>query len=146
MNKLGHSNMSASEELAIQTVLNRAAYGFDQRELEMLASCFADDAVMSVRIAGGEMMGPFQGRDGIMQMMNDTLAAQQDQRRHVISNIFCEAAGPDSFDVVSYLTLLSIDDRGLTTIGSGVYRDSVMKTEENGWRLTKRHLELDVIS
>ena len=51
--------MKNTHKLAIAELMSRAAYGLDMRELEMLSSCFAQDAVFTMRIAGGDLVGPF---------------------------------------------------------------------------------------
>ncbi len=85
--------MKSSDELAIHELLSRAAYCFDERKLDVLEQCFTVDASMLVNITGSGEVGPFEGREAILQLMSDTLAAQTDVRRHVISNFFFEAEG-----------------------------------------------------
>ena len=60
--------MKNKHKFAIAELMSRAAYGLDMRELEMLSSCFAQDAVFTMRIAGGDLVGPFEGRAGIMEL------------------------------------------------------------------------------
>ena len=52
---------SAEDRLAITEVLNRMAYYYDEGHLDELGACFADDAIMSMQIAGGDMVGPSRG-------------------------------------------------------------------------------------
>jgi 3-phenylpropionate/cinnamic acid dioxygenase small subunit len=135
--------VTADERNAIGDVLHRVAFGFDQRKLGMIEASFAENATMSMRIADGELIGPFEGRSAIMQLMNDTLAVQEDQRRHVISNILIDSGEGNTHSVSSYLSLLSIENNQIKVISSGIYSDKI--TQVNGeWKLTKRHLDLDV--
>ena len=80
--------MKASAKLKIQELLSRAAYYFDERRLEDLEDCFAPNATMLVNITGVGDVGPFDGREAIMQLMSQTLESQTDVRRHVVSNFF----------------------------------------------------------
>lgn len=81
-------NLSLEHRWAVQELLTRAADSFDEREIDMLAASFAADASFSMRVAGGDLIGPFESREGIMQLMTGAMVEQTDKRRHVVSNIF----------------------------------------------------------
>lgn len=134
-------NLSLERKLAIHELLGKAAYAYDQRDLDLLESCFDIDAVMSMRIAGGDLIGPFEGRDAIMQLMKNSMAEQTDVRRHVVSNIFFESSGEQPV-VISNLTLLSTQGGVASLLATGIYRDTVVE-EGGSWRLRSRHLDLD---
>jgi len=131
-----------SEKLQIQEQLHRAAYALDECEVEMLAAAFAESAEFSMRIAGGDLIGPFVGRTEIMKLMTDSMEQQTDQRRHVISNLFFELLESDTAQVVSNLSLFATENGEITVLTAGVYRDRLVKC--NGqWCLQRRHLDLD---
>jgi 3-phenylpropionate/cinnamic acid dioxygenase small subunit len=109
--------------------------------MALLESSFASAATMSMRIAGGDLIGPFEGRDAIMQLMHNSMAEQTDVRRHVISNIFFEEESGQPV-VVSNLTLVATEDGKAALLAAGVYRDTVIE-EAGSWRILKRHVELD---
>jgi len=135
-----------SSRASIEDLLARAAFALDEREDAMLAACFAEDALFSLRIAGGDLVGPFAGRDGIMGLMRGAWEEQTDKRRHVVSNVFFppadEAAVDGAVPVVSYLTLFSTVDDAVQVLCTGVYRDEV-KVAGDRWELVRRHLELE---
>lgn len=135
--------MDPADRLAIHELLARSAYALDERDVEMLADTFAEQASLTLCIAGGDLVGPFEGRSGIMKLMTDSMAEQSDQRRHVIGNVFLTAEAEDSAEVTSNLTLLSVKDGRLDTISCGLYRDRVIR-QNDGWRLISRHIELDL--
>jgi 3-phenylpropionate/cinnamic acid dioxygenase small subunit len=135
--------MDPTDLLAIHELLARSAYALDEREVEMLADCFAEEATLTLRIAGGDLVGPFEGRAGIMKLMTDSMAEQSDQRRHVVSNVFVTAQARDGAEVTSNLTLLSVKDGRLDTVSCGLYRDRVIRQNDR-WRLMVRHIELDL--
>jgi 3-phenylpropionate/cinnamic acid dioxygenase small subunit len=135
--------MKAEDKLAIHELLGRAAYAFDERKMTMLEQCFTADAAMQVNIAGVGPVGPFEGREAIMQLMADTLATQTDTRRHVISNMFFESEGDAAATVVSQLAVFSVENGAINVIISGVYRDEVNKSDP-GWQISNRHLDLDL--
>ena len=135
--------MKPSNKLAIHELLSRAAYGFDERRLDMLEQCFTADAIMTINITGSGEVGPFEGREAIMKLMTDSMAAQTDVRRHVISNFFFETTAKNAAKVVSSLVVSSVDNGEINVIISGIYRDDVVK-KEGAWRISRRHLDLDI--
>ena len=134
-------SINIEEKLEIHELLSRAAYAYDERKIGMLEACFAEQASFSMRIAGGDLIGPFESKSGIMNLMTGSMAEQTDVRRHVISNIFFEVAD-DKTVVISNLTLMATENDDILLLSSGVYRDQVIK--ENGqWCIANRYLELD---
>jgi 3-phenylpropionate/cinnamic acid dioxygenase small subunit len=134
--------LKATEKLAIHELLGRAAFGLDQRKPDVIEQCFAADATFTLTVAGNNK-AVLEGRDAIMQLMTDTMAAHTEQRRHVISNMFFESAEKTSARVVSSLVVFSINMGEIKPITSGIYQDIVVR--ENGdWKISKRHLDLDL--
>ncbi len=136
------NRLSLDDKLAIHELLARASYGLDERDLELLGDAFAEDAQMSLRVAGGDLIGPFEGRTGIMKLMTDSMAEQTDKRRHVISNIFFTAEDARTATVVSNLTLMATENGEISLLSAGLYHDQVVKTGDR-WYLHRRHLDLD---
>jgi len=135
--------MKANDKLVIHELLAQAAYSFDERQLDVLEACFTAEASMLVNITGTGEVGPFEGREAIMGLMSATLDAQTDVRRHVISNMFFESEGKKKARVVSSLVVFSVEHGKIDVIISGVYRDDVVKVE-NSWKISHRHLDLDL--
>ena len=134
-------SLSAEQKLEIHELLARWAYAYDERDVAMLENCFSEDAHFSMRIAGGDLVGPFEGREAIMGLMTGAMEEQTDVRRHVVSNIFFEE-GEGTIKVISNLTLFATENGEIQLLSAGVYRDEVV--EQGGtWRLVKRHLDLD---
>ena len=132
---------SADDRYAISELLNRMAYYYDEGHLDELGACFADGAIMSMQIAGGDMVGPFEGRDSIMELYHGAKASQTDVRRHDITNIIFDNSG-DTLAVTSYLTLFATAHAETKLLTTGVYRDQV--TEIDGrWKISRRHIDLD---
>lgn len=134
-------SLSLEQKLAIHELLGRAAYAYDERDMDALESSFDLHAVMTMRIARGDLIGPFEGRAGIMQLMKNSMAQQTDVRRHVISNIFFESTGEQPV-VISNLTLLATQDGVASLLATGVYRDTLV-ADGGTWRIRSRHVELD---
>lgn len=134
--------LSAEDRLAISDLLSRAAYALDEHNVEDLAECFSPEASFSLRVAGGELVGPFEGRDQIMGLMTGAMEQQTDQRRHMVSNLFFGDSPAGVVQVCSNLTLLATEGGRTTLLSAGVYRDEVEK-QGGRWRLSRRHLDLD---
>ncbi len=133
--------VSIEQKLAIHELLSRAAYAYDERDTGMLENCFAPEASFSMRIAGGDLIGPFEGREAIMGLFTSSMEEQSDVRRHIVSNIFFEDESAE-VTVISNLTLVATENGEIQLLSAGVYRDVVL--EESGtWRLVRRHLDLD---
>lgn len=135
-------SISLEDKLAIHELMGRAAFGYDERNTDMLAACFADEAEFSMRIAGGDLVGPFVGREGILGLMTGSMEEQTDVRRHVVSNLFFEDEASDTPLVVSNLTLMATENGEIQLLSAGVYRDRVIKLDGD-WRILNRYLELD---
>lgn len=133
--------LNVEEKLLIHELLARSAYGYDERDLELLASCFSEDAEMTMCIAGGDVVGPFKGRDQLRKMFENAMSGQQDVRRHVISNIFFSELEGASV-VYSNLTLLATENGDTRLITAGIYTDHV-EFSQSEWVIKKRHLDLD---
>ena len=132
---------SVEDQFAISALLNRMAYYYDEGHLDELAACFAEDAIMSMQIAGGDMVGPFEGRDSIMELYRGAKSTQTDVRRHDITNIMFDASG-DALAVTSYLTLFATENGETKLLTTGVYRDQVGQIGGE-WKITRRHINLD---
>ena len=135
--------MKTSDKLAIHELLSRAAYAFDERQMDVLEQCFTPDASLLVDITGVGEVGPFEGREAIMQLNSDTRAAQTDVRRHVISNFFFESEKKKAATVVSSLVVFSVENGEINVIISGIYRDDVVR-KDGDWRIKNRRLDLDL--
>ena len=135
-------SVTPEHKLAIHELLSRAAYALDVRDVDMLAGSFAENASLSMRIGGGDLIGPFENREGIMKLMTDSMAEQTDQRRHVVSNIFFDGEHDGHPVVISNLTLLATENGEIELLSAGIYRDIV--TEVDGeWQILERYIDLD---
>lgn len=135
-------SIDLGERLAIHEFLARAAYAYDVRDLDLLESGFAPDATLSMRIAGGDLIGPFEGREAIMGLMKGSMEEQTDVRKHVISNVFIDDDGSEVI-ATSFLTLIATENGATRLLSAAIYRDTLVKNESGGWQLSRRHIELD---
>jgi len=134
--------LSADDRLAMHEVVSRAAWAYDEARLDVVASCFATDAVMTVEIAGAGAPARIEGRDAIVGLIRSSIEGQNDQRRHVMSSVFLsdDAAGPV---VISTLTLVVVAAGTARVLSCGTYRDE-MTRDGDAWRIRRRDLRLDL--
>jgi len=133
---------SSSARHDIENTLHRYAIGYDDGDLVLVEGSFTEDAVLSMRIADGDLIGPFEGVGAIMELMRDSAHAQDDQRRHVTTNVIIDCDG-DTASSVSYLTIFSARAGALTALSTGKYEDELVRTGD-GWKLRRRHIALDL--
>lgn len=135
--------LSTQNQLDIHYLLARAGAALDEHAMSDLGALFAENASFSLRIAGGDLIGPFQGREAIMEMISNAVAVQTDQRRHVISNVFLGSSDAEgAVAVTSNLTLMATEGGEIRLLSCGVYHDRVIRGDA-GWVLLARHLDLD---
>ena len=124
-------------------VVSRAAWAYDEARLDVVASCFAANAVMTVAVAGAGTPARIEGRDAIVGLIRSSIEAQNDQRRHVMSIVFFESDDAVEPVVVSTLTLVVVADGAARVLSCGTYRDE-MARDGNAWRIRRRDLRLDL--
>jgi uncharacterized protein (TIGR02246 family) len=129
---------------AIENVLNRYSIAYDDNDMAEMADTFTDDAVLTMRIADGDLIGPFEGKEAVMKLMTDSLASQNDQRRHVTTNMVVRKETDDSAVVSSYLTLIQVKDGAAKVLSTARYDDELRREGDGAWRFTKRHIQLDL--
>ena len=134
-------SLNVEQKLMIHELLGRAALAYDERDLPTLESGFTEDASLSMRIAGGDLIGPFAGREAIMKLFTDSMAEQNDVRRHVVSNIFFDESG-DDLVAISNLTLVATENGEIELLTAGIYRDTMVLVDGT-WLISNRHIELD---
>src|SRR3982751_749405 len=98
----------------------------DANDFGLLGEVFADQASFTIEIAGmDEPIGPFEGRQAIIDFISGAVTEQNDQRRHVITNIRQDGGG-----ATAILSLFVTADGELVVQTTGVYRTEL--TEEGG--------------
>lgn len=117
----------------IQQLLARYCYAHDERDGDLLASCFAKD----VSFFGVE------GRDTVVGAFLEGYKQLTAKRRHILTNFLLLEDGDDRAVVQSYITLYLIEDEQLTVHLSGIYRDTVVR-EDGAWKIQGREVVLDV--
>jgi hypothetical protein len=98
-------------------VFARYASAMDDNNYSMLREVFSDDATFTVDITGGPTVGPYDGADAIVEFISSTTEEQQDQRRHVITNIRID--GDTAYGILSLFVTANGE---LVVQTTGVYK------------------------
>jgi hypothetical protein len=131
-----------ADKQMITESLGRGGWAYDTGNFDMLADNFTADAVFDLSIAGKGKVGSFVGKAAILKLHTDSFAAQNDQRRHAITNIFFTEETDSSITAHSYLILLVIKDGAMTVMSSGAQTDKFVLAD-GAWRIAHRQLDLD---
>jgi ketosteroid isomerase-like protein len=123
---------------AIVTLFARYAAANDWPDQKLLESCFTEDAVFTLHIAGADSLGPFEGRDAIVGFFMPILNGQTDTRKHVMSNYNVLGDGR----VNAYLSLI-VTDGGETQFKSAGSYETEIVDGESGPRFRAMTLSLD---
>jgi ketosteroid isomerase-like protein len=123
---------------AMQEVIHRYCWAFDERRPNLLAECFTEDAVWEASVMGETRVGPFVGQAEVQEWLSRFWSHQRDQRRHLILNFILEDLQDDRGTALAYLLLLGSSDATSRMETSGFYRLSYRR-EQDGWRI--EHLQ-----
>jgi hypothetical protein len=114
----------------------RYAWGFDERNVELLGQCFTADGVWEGSVMGTEAVGPFTGREAITGFLGEFWPNQVDQRRHVFTNVIIDDYTGTSAQVHAYLLLMSSMEAQTTPVTVGPYRLDLVKETNGVWRIS----------
>jgi len=130
--------------LAIQQLVFTYAAANDHGDVDAIMECFEPDGSFGLRVAGSDPVGPFdEGTSpNLRTFFGQTLGAQDDQRRHVITNLRFSYVGPTRCVVTAYFTLVVTDAGVSHVLTAGEYTDEVV-LRSGRWRFAAKWLELD---
>jgi len=115
----------------------RYASAMDDNNYAMLRDVFTDDATFTVDITGGPTVGPFESGDAIVEFISSTTEEQQDQRRHVITNVRID--GDKAYGILSLFVTANAE---LVVQTTGVYATTLAE-QGGGPRFSSMYLTLD---
>jgi len=122
------------DRLLVTERIYRYAWGYDERDAELLAACFTDDGVWEGTIMGTDPVGPFDGRAAVVEFLTGFWDVQQDQRRHIFTNIIIDQIGPDTATAHAYLMLTAAGDEKMQPQTTGPYRFQLVR-DSGVWRI-----------
>lgn len=134
----------AHERSEILELINRYAWGYDSKDLELLGSVFSINASTSGVIMGSEQSwGPWTGRSEIVNNLSAIRESQTDQRRHQISTPIFTSFTNELAEVRCYLALYAVaSPKPPKLVATGTYTARVSK-KEGQWLIDALDAQLD---
>jgi ketosteroid isomerase-like protein len=126
----------AVDRALIAERIYRYGWGYDERDRAYLADCFTDDAVWEGNVMGHQPVGPIKGREAVVDWLGEFWGQQQDQRRHIFTNVIVDELTPSSAVAHAYLLLTASAGATMTPVTAGPYR-LVMRREADSWRIER---------
>jgi uncharacterized protein (TIGR02246 family) len=135
--RLSHSEAGrALDRLEIAERVYRYGWAYDERDPELLSDSFVDDAVWEGSIMGQVSVGPFAGREKIVDWLSAFWNEQQDQRRHIFTNVVVQALTEDTATAHAYLLLTATSESKTTPVTTGPYRFELTR-QNDSWRIAR---------
>ena len=114
----------------IQQCINRYCWGFDDRRLDILSDCFLEGGIWEASVMGEVKIGPFLGRPQVLEWLARFWNHQQDQRRHVFTNLIVDEVNGNTAVAYSYLLLLGSSSSMTQLESVGFYRFSLERRDD----------------
>jgi hypothetical protein len=134
---------SAIDRILVAERIARYGWCYDERDRAGLGGCFTEDGVWEGQIMGNEPVGPFRGRAAVVEFLTDFWAEQDDQRRHVFTNVVVDSIDGDHATAQAYLQLLASSEARTHTETAGPYRFEIARGEDDVWRLARLQAGFD---
>ncbi len=129
------SQQEISDRLEINDVLVRYTRAIDQRDYELLDTCFTADAHLDYTASGG-----IRGAYPEVRRWLEKALAQFDAMMHMIGNVVIEVDGDEARSGTYLMNPMGIKAAGgslqFFTVG-GEYVDRLVRTPQ-GWRIRER--------
>lgn len=119
---------------ALQEVIHRYCWAFDERRADLLRECFTEDGTWEASVMGETRVGPFLGQDQVQEWLSRFWDHQRDQRRHMILNFVVEDLQADRATALAYLLLMGSSDAGSRMETVGFYRLDY-RNDGGTWRI-----------
>ena len=133
---------NSTTRLQITETLNRYAWSYDTRDLDLMRECLAVNGVFDVTLGGEDGWGPHEGRETIVEWLASIMQEQTDQRRHCVTNIIFREIDGTTALVESYLMLTAVEDGVLRVVCTATYHDK-MVVAYGRWVIQHKTLKLD---
>ncbi|GAA2026796.1 hypothetical protein GCM10009819_07540 [Agromyces tropicus] len=117
----------ADRMLAQETAV-RYAVAYDERRLDVIDALVVDDVSFAYRVGTGPLE-TITGRANVLAWLEDVMASQSDQRRHLVGSVLVEHLTADRATVVCYSAIVGIEDVA-ELVTTTVYVFSLVKRDD----------------
>src|SRR4030095_6666214 len=98
--------METADRQAIADLFSEYAWARAAADWDLLRQVFHEDASLTVELTGADTVGPIAPGAEVVDFIRSTSEGQDDQRRHVVTNLRYESEGKEAAVVTATLTLL----------------------------------------
>lgn len=119
---------------ALQEVIHRYCWAFDERRADLLRECFTEDGTWEASVMGETRVGPFIGQAQVQEWLSRFWDHQRDQRRHLILNFIVEDLREDRATALAYLLLMGSSNATSGMESVGFYRLD-FRCDDGTWRI-----------
>ena len=126
----------AADRLAVAEAVHLYGWGYDERDRELLGGCFTADGTWEGHVMGVDSVGPFVGRDAIVEFLTGFWDEQTDQRRHIFTNVVVSDLSESSAVAHAYLMLTASTNGEMTPVTNGPYRFE-LRLDDGVWRISR---------
>ena len=130
------------DRVLIAETVYRYAWAFDEHDRHLLAACFWPDGRFVGSFMGTEDVGPFEGRDAIVDWLGGAMDLQLHQRRHHVTNLVVDALTSTTATAGAFLHMTAVVDQEILAITAGFYRVA-MEKDRDVWRIREMFAGFD---
>ena len=127
---------TSADRLAINERVHLYGWGYDERNRDLLAGCFTEDGTWEGSIMGTDGVGPFTGRDAVVEFLSAFWDEQTDQRRHIFTNVVVSDLSDWAAVAHAYLMLTASTGGEMKPVTNGPYRFELRK-QDGIWRISR---------
>jgi hypothetical protein len=128
--------------LSIQDTFARWGVAYDEARLDVVATLFTKDAVYEV-VSGSYNPGVKQvGVDNIVRSVAGALKFQNDQRRHVISNVIINKLTENEATALAFC-ITTVAANGLSMGATVIYSADLKREADGVWRFSRFVIGID---
>jgi hypothetical protein len=137
------ADSNALDRLAIGEAFSRFGIAHDENRIDVLGTCFTEDAVLLVTEGSAEPLAKMEGRDAILRGLGSVISQQTDQRRHCITNVVIDELTDAEAKALAYgMVSCAADDLWLGA--SVIYAGDLRKESDGTWRFTRFVIGMDL--
>ncbi|MHB1953599.1 MAG: nuclear transport factor 2 family protein [Sulfobacillus sp.] len=127
-----HGGEALDRQLIAERIY-RYGWAYDERDRSLFADCFTDDVIWEGNVMGLEPVGPFRGREAVVDWNCQFWPNQDDQRRHLFTNVTIDDLTAETATADAYLLLTSAMNSSIKPVTTGPYRLELLK--EDTWKI-----------
>ena len=127
---------NATDRAAFCERIARYCWAYDERRIDRLGDCFTEDAIWEGNVLGQVPIGPFNGREAIVEWLSEFWPHQKDQRRHMLLNTIVEEQTGETALTLSYLLLMSSTGEVMSMESMGFYR-TAYRQQGGNWYISR---------